>query len=147
MVKSLNSCCFVLRNVLTVGLFYTCKYAVAVFPQCCTSPIHACECGGFEDAALPNHDTVSCHQLTCLPVECSKQVFLEYSKTFPVFSGSCPNFFGMCYRHQIQNECIWTWVSCRCTFFMFYRASQLFLERRLYLDFIFTFLQGCLLQE
>lgn len=32
----------------------------------------------FEDTSfIPNPDTIACYQLTCLAVECSKQVFLE----------------------------------------------------------------------
>ena len=41
-----------------------------------------------------------CYQLTCLPVECSRQVFFEHSTVFPIFCCSCPNFFGMCCWHQ-----------------------------------------------
>ena len=29
-------------------------------------------------SVIPNHDTITCYQWTCLPVECSKQVFLEH---------------------------------------------------------------------
>uniref|UniRef100_A0AAR2LEN5 protein-glutamine gamma-glutamyltransferase n=1 Tax=Pygocentrus nattereri TaxID=42514 RepID=A0AAR2LEN5_PYGNA len=48
--------------------------------------------------------TLTCFQLTCSPVECSKQVFFEHSSTFPVFFCPCPKFFGTCCRHQIQND-------------------------------------------
>ena len=35
-------------------------------------------------------------------------VFLEHSWTFPVFFYLCPNFFGTCCWHQIQNLYIFT---------------------------------------
>ena len=44
---------------------------------------------------------LSCIQLTCSPVECSKQVFFKHSSTFLVFCCHCPSYFGMCCRHQI----------------------------------------------
>lgn len=51
----------------------------------------------FRDAPfIPNHDTLTCYQWSCLTVESSKQV------TFPVFFCPCPNFFKKCCRHQIQ---------------------------------------------
>lgn len=44
----------------------------------------------FEDAPfIPNHDTITCYQPTCLPVEHSKQV-MEHSAYFPVFCSPCP---------------------------------------------------------
>ncbi|XP_038587675.1 butyrophilin subfamily 1 member A1-like isoform X5 [Micropterus salmoides] len=48
--------------------------------------------------------TLTCFQLTCSPVKCSKQVFYEHSSTFPVFCCPCPSFFGTCCRHQIQSQ-------------------------------------------
>ena len=45
--------------------------------------------------------TLSCFQLTCSPVECSKQ-FFESSSTFPVFCCPCPSFFGTRCGHQFK---------------------------------------------
>lgn len=42
-------------------------------------------------------------QSTQLPAECSKQVFFEYSTSFPVFSCSHSNLLGMCCRNQISS--------------------------------------------
>ena len=41
-------------------------------------PILACE--------QLSRDTITCYQLTCSSVECSKQLFLQHYTTFPVFS-------------------------------------------------------------
>lgn len=39
----------------------------------------------FQDAPfIPTHETTICYQLTCLPVEYSRQVILDYSTTFVV---------------------------------------------------------------
>lgn len=58
-----------------------------------------------------NHDTVTCYQLTHLPVECSKQV-LELSQIHPVFCGlfSCLIFrIGItCIRSQSSE--LWEYV-------------------------------------
>ena len=52
----------------------------------------------FEDAALiSNHDTITCYQLACFPVKCSKQVFFERSTTFPVIC---------CRQNPPQNQII-----------------------------------------
>lgn len=37
--------------------------------------------------------TITQNQLTCLPVEWSKQMFLEHSTTVPVFGCPCPHLF------------------------------------------------------
>ncbi len=48
----------------------------------------------FEDPPfIPNHDTFTCYQLTCLPVGFSKQVFFEHSTTSSVFVVPVPVFF------------------------------------------------------
>ena len=45
---------------------------------------------------IHNHDTITCYQSTCLPAECSRQVFMEHSTTFTVFCCSCINLFETC---------------------------------------------------
>lgn len=35
-------------------------------------------------AIIPNHDTVTCYQLTCLLVECSKKVFFVAGIKFSI---------------------------------------------------------------
>ena len=49
-------------------------------------PILICEVWSLYRMPLlyENHDTVTCYQLICLPVECSQQGFLEHSTTCPV---------------------------------------------------------------
>lgn len=53
----------------------------------------------FEDAPfVPHLDTITCHQGASLPVQWSKQVFLDHSKTLTACCRSCPDF------NQIQNK-------------------------------------------
>jgi len=70
----------------------------------------------FRGCPFYTQSCLTCFQLTCSPVECSKLEFFQHSSTFPVFCCPCPSFFGTCCRHQIQNEGIfakntkvWTW--------------------------------------
>ena len=62
----------------------------------------------FKDFFIPNLDTSTCYQWTCLPVEFSKQMFLEHSTFFPVFCCPCPNLFELCCWHQIQYKHMFT---------------------------------------
>lgn len=53
----------------------------------------------FEDTPfIPHLDTITCHQGASLPVQWSKQVFLDHSKTLTACCRSCPDF------NQIQNK-------------------------------------------
>ena len=67
-----------------------------------------------EDGPLKPSHYITCYQLTCLPVECYKQVFLEHSTAFPVFC--CPlsqHFLNMLlalnseYAYIYKN--LWSW--------------------------------------
>ena len=69
--------------------------------------------------------TLTYFQLTCSPVECSKQGFFGHSSTSPVFCCPGPSFYRTCCRHQIQIEWIFPkklkvyqfehYISCLCS--------------------------------
>ena len=71
--------------------------------------------------------TLPCFQWTCLPVECSNQVFFEHSSTFPVFCCPCPSFFGTYCWHSNSLNIVWKGFANHCILFLFtfYTTSQL----------------------
>lgn len=97
---------------------------------------------------IPNHNTLICYQLTCLPVECSKQVFLSIPQLPSLKLPLSQLFWNMlqqiqnnvtkntvCYKteHLISCMCIqWNigckWFANHCILFLFtfHIVSQLF---------------------
>ena len=64
--------------------------------------------GGEPRPIIPNRDTITCYQSTCLPADCFKQVGFFALHNFPSRCCCRPNLFEMCCWQQFQNELIFT---------------------------------------